>query len=173
MGQGPEFSAGQARDSPHVSTYESASAKSIAARHDAWKDDVPADEAALWDWLVVLDDASRLALLAHCISFGVNALFEKVDRHGGPGITAHAQGNALARLEAKGQCHSLLTHELRLHQAAGSREVTDLPGRSAAPPARQPSVAPTSRTSSRALSAASAPNRPTHKFALSPCPARG
>jgi ParB family transcriptional regulator, chromosome partitioning protein len=68
---------------------ESASAKSIAARHDAWKADVPADEAALWDWLVVLDDASRLALLAHCISFGVNALFEKVDRHGGPGITVH------------------------------------------------------------------------------------
>src|SRR5687767_15572216 len=25
-------------------------------------------------------DASRLALLAHCVSFGVNALFEKVDR---------------------------------------------------------------------------------------------
>jgi ParB family chromosome partitioning protein len=68
---------------------ESASAKSIAARHDAWKADVPADEAALWDWLVALDDASRLALLAHCVSFGVNALFEKVDRHGGPGITAH------------------------------------------------------------------------------------
>jgi ParB family chromosome partitioning protein len=68
---------------------EGASAKSIAARHDAWKADVPADEAALWDWLVVLDDASRLALLAHCISFGVNALFEKVDRHGGPGITVH------------------------------------------------------------------------------------
>src|SRR6185437_16377811 len=46
---------------------ESASAKSIAARHDAWKADVPADEAALWHWLGTLDDASRLALLAHCI----------------------------------------------------------------------------------------------------------
>jgi ParB family chromosome partitioning protein len=68
---------------------ESASAKSIAARYDAWKADVPADEAALWDWLVALDDASRLALLAHCISGGVNALVEKVDRHGGPGLTAH------------------------------------------------------------------------------------
>jgi ParB family chromosome partitioning protein len=82
---------------------ESASAKSIAARHDAWKADVPADEAALWDWLVALDDASRLALLAHCVSFGVNALFEKVDRHGGPGITAHGlqrrldQADRLAR----------------------------------------------------------------------------
>ena len=66
---------------------ESASAKSIAARYDAWKADVPADEAALWYWLVALDDASRLALLAHCISGGVNALVEKVDRHGEPGVT--------------------------------------------------------------------------------------
>jgi ParB family chromosome partitioning protein len=78
---------------------ESASAKSIAARHDAWKADVPADEAALWDWLVALDDASRLALLAHCISFGVNALFEKVDRHGGPGITAHGLQRRLDQAE--------------------------------------------------------------------------
>jgi ParB family chromosome partitioning protein len=59
---------------------ESASAKSITARHEGWRVDMPADEVALWDWLVALDDASRLALLAHCISGGVNALFEKVDR---------------------------------------------------------------------------------------------
>jgi ParB family chromosome partitioning protein len=78
---------------------ESASAKSIAARHDAWKADVPADEAALWDWLGALDDASRLALLAHCISFGVNALFEKVDRHGGPGMTAHGLQRRLDQAE--------------------------------------------------------------------------
>ena len=64
---------------------------------------MPTDEAALWDWLVALDDASRLALLAHCVSFGVNALFEKVDRHGGAGITSHGlqrrldQADRLAR----------------------------------------------------------------------------
>ena len=69
---------------------ESQSAKSIADRHAAWKTDMPTDEQALWDWLAVLDDASRLALLAHCTSFGVNALFEKVDRYGGSGVTAHA-----------------------------------------------------------------------------------
>ena len=68
---------------------ESAPAKSIAARHEGWRADMPTDEAALWDWLVALDEASRLALLAHCIAAGVNALFDKVDRHGGPGITAH------------------------------------------------------------------------------------
>jgi ParB family chromosome partitioning protein len=77
----------------------SASAKSILARHDAWNADVPADEAALWDWLVTLDDASRLALLAHCVSYGVNALFEKVDRHGGPGITAHGLQRRLVQAD--------------------------------------------------------------------------
>jgi ParB family chromosome partitioning protein len=82
---------------------ESHSAKSIADRHAAWKADMPTDEQALWDWLVVLEDASRLALLAHCASFGVNALFEKVDRYGGSGLTAHGlqrrfdQADRLAR----------------------------------------------------------------------------
>jgi ParB family transcriptional regulator, chromosome partitioning protein len=82
---------------------ESASAKSIADRHAAWKADPPTDEQALWDWLGTLDDASRLALLAHCVSFGVNVLFEKVDRYGGSGLTAHGlqrrldQADRLAR----------------------------------------------------------------------------
>jgi ParB family chromosome partitioning protein len=68
---------------------ESASAKSIADRHTVWKADMPTEERALWEWLAALDDASRLALLAHCVSFGVNALCEKVDRYGGSGVTAH------------------------------------------------------------------------------------
>jgi ParB family chromosome partitioning protein len=82
---------------------ESAFARSIAARHEGWRADMPTDEAALWDWLAALDDASRPALLAHCVSFGVNALFEKVGRHGGPGITSHGlqrrldQADRLAR----------------------------------------------------------------------------
>jgi ParB family chromosome partitioning protein len=61
---------------------DSASAKAIAERHAAWKHDMPEDEDALWNWLDGLDDASRLALLAHCISFGINALHEKADRYG-------------------------------------------------------------------------------------------
>ena len=82
---------------------ESASAKSVADRHAAWKADMPTDEQALWDWLAALDDASRLALFAHCASFAVNALYEKVDRYGGSGVTAHGlqrrldQADRLAR----------------------------------------------------------------------------
>jgi ParB family chromosome partitioning protein len=82
---------------------DSAPAKAIDERNKAWMADMPSDEVALWDWLAALDDASRSALLAHCVSFGVNALFEKVDRYGGTGVSAHGlrhridQADRLAR----------------------------------------------------------------------------
>lgn len=82
---------------------DSASAKSIHDRSKAWAADMPADAALLWDWLAALDDASRSALLAHCVSFGVNALFEKADRYGGNGVSSHGlrrrldQADRLAR----------------------------------------------------------------------------
>jgi ParB family chromosome partitioning protein len=80
-----------------------ASAKAIDDRNKAWAADMPNDEVALWDWLAALDDASRSALLAHCVSFGVNALFEKVDRYGCNGVSSHGlrrrldQADRLAR----------------------------------------------------------------------------
>jgi ParB family transcriptional regulator, chromosome partitioning protein len=81
----------------------SSSAKAVADRHDAWKAELPKDDGSLWDWLAALDDGHRAALLAHCVSFGVNALYEKGDRYGGPGISTHgvqqriAQADRLAR----------------------------------------------------------------------------
>ncbi len=70
---------------------DSASAKAIDERQKSWAADLPlGDDQALWDWLDVLDEASRSALLAHCVSFGVNALVEKVDRYGGAGLSQHA-----------------------------------------------------------------------------------
>ena len=38
---------------------DSPSAKAVAERHEAWKADLPKDEAALWDWLTALDETSR------------------------------------------------------------------------------------------------------------------
>jgi ParB family transcriptional regulator, chromosome partitioning protein len=79
---------------------DSPSATSIAARQEAWRTELAAladntDEDALWNWLHKLDDASRLALLAHCVSYGVNALQEKVDRFGGSGISPHGLNQRL------------------------------------------------------------------------------
>jgi ParB family chromosome partitioning protein len=74
---------------------DSLSARAITARQEEWKADLPTDEDALWDWLHTLDDASRSALLAHCVSFGVNALHEKVDRYGGAGLSQHSLSRRL------------------------------------------------------------------------------
>lgn len=74
----------------HTDLKNSASSHAIAERQDAWKSSIPRDDQALWDWLVGLGDAHRLALLAHCVSHGVNALHEKMDRYGGGAVTAHS-----------------------------------------------------------------------------------
>ena len=82
---------------------DSVSAKSVTDRHERWGDHVPADDEALWDWLNALDDSARMDLLAHCVSYGVNALYEKPNPYGGAGVTEHAlkvrltQADRLAR----------------------------------------------------------------------------
>ncbi len=75
----------------------------MQARAEAWAGDIPAEDQALWDWLAGLDDTSRMALLAHCVSYGVNALYEKPNPYGGNGVSQHtldmrlAQADRLAR----------------------------------------------------------------------------
>jgi ParB family transcriptional regulator, chromosome partitioning protein len=82
---------------------DSASARAVAERHAGWKAELPEDDDALWDRLAALDDASRMALLAHCVSLGVNALHEKPNPYGGMNVSAHglrvrlAQADRLAR----------------------------------------------------------------------------
>lgn len=62
---------------------DSPAAKAVAERQEGWTADIPSgDDEALWTWLDALDDASRLALLAHCVSFGVNALYERINPYG-------------------------------------------------------------------------------------------
>ena len=82
---------------------DSPSARAVNERHDGWAGDIPADDDALWNWIAALDDASRMALLAHCVSYGVNALYERPNPHGGNGVSQHgldmrlAQADRLAR----------------------------------------------------------------------------
>ncbi|WP_194098621.1 ParB/RepB/Spo0J family partition protein [Marivivens aquimaris] len=67
---------------------DSVVAKLVDDRHAEWEADLPlGDGAALWDYLASLDQGSRLSLLAHCLSFGINALHEKVNPYGA-GISA-------------------------------------------------------------------------------------
>ncbi|MGE7004759.1 ParB/RepB/Spo0J family partition protein [Sphingomonas sp. NPDC049708] len=68
---------------------DSPSARAVQDRHTAWAGDIPKDDDALWDWLAGLDDASRMALLAHCVSFGINALYERPNPHSAGGVSQH------------------------------------------------------------------------------------
>jgi ParB family chromosome partitioning protein len=82
---------------------DSSSAQSVTDRHDRWGEHVPADDEALWDWLATLDDDNRMELLAHCVSYGVNALYERPNPYSGSGVSEHglkvrlAQADRLAR----------------------------------------------------------------------------
>jgi ParB family chromosome partitioning protein len=64
---------------------DSASARAIAERQERWKAELPDSDDALWDYVAHLDDEKRAALLAHCISLGITALYERADRPGGAG----------------------------------------------------------------------------------------
>ena len=75
---------------------ESPSAKAREERFAAWDADLPSEEGALWDWIAGLDDASRMALLAHCVSYGVNALYERPNAYSGSGISQHTLNCRLA-----------------------------------------------------------------------------
>jgi ParB family chromosome partitioning protein len=67
---------------------ETSWAKEIAERHEAWDRDLPDEEADLWDFLLGLDEASRKALFAHCVSLSLNAVIEPWNRR--PRALAHA-----------------------------------------------------------------------------------
>jgi ParB family transcriptional regulator, chromosome partitioning protein len=78
---------------------DSVVAKLVDERHAAWEADLPlGDDAALWDYLTVLDQSSRLVLLAHCLSFGINALHEKVNPYGA-GISASGLTRRMAHAD--------------------------------------------------------------------------
>ncbi|MFC4623941.1 ParB/RepB/Spo0J family partition protein [Daeguia caeni] len=78
---------------------DSPSAKAIETRYEDWKADLPTDDDALWDWIAALDDASRMALLAHCVAYGVNALYEKPNPFSGNGISQHGLERRLAQAD--------------------------------------------------------------------------
>jgi ParB family chromosome partitioning protein len=70
---------------------ETAWAKEIAERHEAWDRDMP-DSDRLWEFLLGLDEASRKALFAHCASLSLNAVVEPWNKR--PGALAHADALA-------------------------------------------------------------------------------
>ena len=77
----------------------------LAARaseqHEAWAERMPRDVADLWGFIVGLDEAKRIALLAHCAARTVNALRLPWDRKSRSLQTADRLAGALALDVAK------------------------------------------------------------------------
>jgi ParB family chromosome partitioning protein len=73
---------------------DTASAKAIDVRHEAWVKQLPATSGELWDVLVGFDPDTRAALFAHCAALTINALHEPWNRR--PGALAHADRLAQA-----------------------------------------------------------------------------
>jgi len=63
-------------------------ARAFDARHERWHAQLPAEPQDLWSALVGFDADSRDALLAHCVSLGINALYDPYNRR--PRAIAHA-----------------------------------------------------------------------------------
>lgn len=78
---------------------DSAPAKAIDARHEAWKARLPNDAKALWDALTALDGNAQAALFAHCASFSVNALYEPVNRYAQGRVSADGVARRLGQAD--------------------------------------------------------------------------
>jgi len=66
-----------------------APARSIEARHAAWREKLPTGDADLWDALLALDANEQAMLFAHCASLGVNAQAEILPKYPNGRISAH------------------------------------------------------------------------------------
>lgn len=75
---------------------DTAPAKALADRHAGWAADMPRDVADLWGFIAALDQASVLALFAHCASLTVNAVRLPWDRKPRVHETADRLATALA-----------------------------------------------------------------------------
>jgi ParB family transcriptional regulator, chromosome partitioning protein len=53
---------------------DTAAAKALGERHEAWGAELPRDASELWEFIAALDPARRLSLLAHCVSLTVSAV---------------------------------------------------------------------------------------------------
>ncbi len=67
---------------------DSVSEQKTAERHDAWRERMPDDPEALWDFVKALSDEERMSLLAHCVSLTANVI--RVPHRTAEGREAHA-----------------------------------------------------------------------------------
>ncbi len=73
--------------------------RSIETRHGQWSERLPTDPSQLWSAIEALSPDDQMTLLAHCVSLGVNALFEPVKGHDGR-VSAHSIAQRITSADA-------------------------------------------------------------------------
>lgn len=79
---------------------DSAPARSIDARHAAWRERLPQTEAELWDALIALDANEQASLFAHCASLSLNAQLDTGQSARSDIVGRVAHSHVLARIVA-------------------------------------------------------------------------
>lgn len=75
---------------------DSSPARAIAARTEQWKARLPRAEQDLWQALLAMDADEQAALLAHCVSLGVNAHREVLPKYDNGRISPHGLERRIA-----------------------------------------------------------------------------
>lgn len=75
---------------------DTAAAKALGDRHEAWSIELPQDAAKLWGFIAELDGARCMRLLAHCASLTVSAVRQPNDREPQKFATADRMAQAVA-----------------------------------------------------------------------------
>ena len=78
---------------------ETSWSQSIQQRHEQWADRLPSEPDELWLALAAMAHEEQMVLLAHCVSLGVNALFEATKGYDGR-ISAHGVAQRIAAADA-------------------------------------------------------------------------
>lgn len=73
-----------------------APAKAVDARHESWSERLPDSPGDLWNMLAALDADEQAALFAHCVSGGVNALWEAATRYNQGSVSERAVTGRIA-----------------------------------------------------------------------------
>ncbi|HEV2598623.1 ParB/RepB/Spo0J family partition protein [Sphingopyxis sp.] len=75
---------------------ECAPARSIEARHEAWRERLPNEDVDLWDTLLAFDETEQAMLFAHCASLGINAQAEVLPKYPNGRVSARSVERRIA-----------------------------------------------------------------------------
>ena len=74
---------------------DTVSAKAIHERHESWSARLPDDTAELWAALAAFNADEQAAIFAHCVSFGIDAVWEPATQYNQGRVSARAVANRI------------------------------------------------------------------------------